>query len=437
VSRAAASRPAPSPRTTNWWRRVVPWWWAIAVPCLVGVSALFATSPIRDAATLEVVPEATLRLPTGYLLLAPLSNVLDTLTLLSLRQHIAVVLTLLVVFAIWWWRRGRLVPPTVSPSRRLVRHVARAGLALLGLIAIYALAVLLPRPMAALEVSANIVVVDFHTHTEYSHDGRPDWTPEDVRRWHHDAGYSVAYVTDHRTFEGAREGWANNSQLAGERTSLLPAIEVVWQGEHVNVLDADRVYRGLFTPTLRDVDPEAMRLASAVPGKEPIVIETLPGDLSHLIPATGPGTAGVRAIEIVDGSPKGLGQTRSQRARIVHLADSLHLALVTGSDSHGWGHVAQGWTLIVLPRWRAASPEQVADGISTTLRRGGFQGTRAVERRVADTERAALLPLTLPLVTWDMLRTLSGDERLAWIAWTVILAALYWLRERRRPVATR
>lgn len=437
VPRATASDSAVTPVSGGRFallRRVRPFWWAVAVPALVAASALVSTSPIRDAATLAPVPEATLRLPVGYIVLAPVSALLDTLTLLSLRQHVALLVTLLVVFAGWWWWRGRVVAPTVLASRRWVRRASRVALALVGVVSVYTAALLMPRPMAALEVAPDIVVIDFHAHTKYSHDGRWNWTPDDVRRWHRDAGYAVAYVTDHRTFEGARDAWANNPRLAGEGVSLLPGIEVVWKGEHVNVLDADRVYNGILTPTLRDIDPDALRLASLIPGREPVLIETLPGHLAGMVSASGPGTPGIRAVELIDGSPKGLGQTRRERARIVHVADSLHLALVSGSDSHGWGFAAQGWTLLVVPGWRAATPEQLSTALSATLRTGGSKSTRVVERRVADTDAALALPFTVPLVLWEMLRTLSPDERVMWIVWTVLVAGLLALSRRRQAV---
>lgn len=427
MSRPSAPRSFALPRFAG----LVCYWWAIATLLLVAFSALFATSPLRDAATGAPVPEATLQLPAGYVLLAPFSNLLDALTLLSLRQHIALLVTLIVLFALWWWRRGHIVPATVSTGRRAVRHAARIGLALVGLLIVYAVALLLPRPMARLEVGPNIVAIDFHAHTMYSHDGRWNWTPEDVRRWHTAAGYGAVYITDHRTFEGARDGWANNPALAGEATSLLPGIEVVWKGEHVNVLDADRVYTGLFNSTLRDIDEDALRLASAIPHKEPVVIETMPGNLDNLRPAQGPGTAGIRAIELLDGSPKGIGQSRRERARIVALADSLHLALVSGSDSHGWGRAAQGWTLMFLPRWRIASPAELSEGISVAIREGGSKSTRVVERWIPDTDVGVALPFTVPVVLWGMLRTLSSDERLMWVVWTLLASAMYWWHRRR------
>jgi hypothetical protein len=298
---------------------------------------------------------------------------------------------------------------------------------------VYAVAVLVPRPMAELETAgSSVLAVDFHAHTQYSHDGRWNWEPEDVRSWHRKAGYDVAYVSDHRTFEGAREGWANNPAISGTGTILLPAIEAVWKGEHVNVLDADRMYRGILDAALRDVDTEALTLASMVPGNEPVLIETIPGDLSKVSPAKGRGTPGVRAIEVVDGAPRGLAQSRQQRARILDIADSANIALVAGSDHHGWGHTASAWTLLVLPGWRAAPPDEVSRAIAGTLRTGGRGATKVVERYVADTDDPALVPFTVPLVAWGMLRTLSLDERVVWFAWIAGLVLLARVRAMRR-----
>ena len=414
--------------------RLRAWWVPIIVTLLVLISAPFAIAPVRDAATLGPIAEAALRRPLGYVLMAPVSDVLDLLTLLSLRQHIALLVTLLIGYAAWFAWRGRVTPVTAAPGRRAARTAARIGLAVLAVLGTYAVGVLLPRPMAALDSAADVISVDFHSHTKYSHDGRPDWTPETVRDWHRDAGFTAAYISDHRTFEGARDAWANNPEFVGQGTVLLPAIEVVWKGEHVIVLDADRKYRGILTETLRDIDERSVVLASAIPGNEPVIIETFPGDITRMIPASGPGTAGVRAIELVDGAPNGLGQTRRERARIVHYADSLDLALVAGSNHHGWGHTATAWTLLYVPGWRNATPDQLSDVIANILRRGGARSTKVVERYVADTESGVKLVFTAPLVTWGMLRTLSPDERAVWIAWAIALALvarlLSWRRQR-------
>ena len=408
-------------------------WLALATIALLALSAAWAIDPIRDAATKGAVAEATLDRSAGYLFIAPISAILDTITLLSVRQHVALVVTLALVWGAWWWWTRREHDLAVSSTRRALLVASRAGIALATLVGVYVVALLVPRPMAALQKDAPaIVAVDFHAHTKYSHDGRWNWEPEDVRRWHRKAGFDVAYISDHRSFDGAREGWANNPTQSGTETLLLPAIEAVWQGEHVNVLDADRMYRGILDAALRDVDTEALTLASLVPGNEPVLIETIPGNLSKVVPAKGRGTPGVRAIEVVDGAPRGLAQSRQQRARILDIADSANIALVAGSDHHGWGHAASAWTLLVLPGWRAAPPDEVSRAIAGTLRTGGRGATKVVERFVADTDDPALVPFTVPLVAWGMLRTLSLDERVVWFAWIAGLVLLARVRAMRR-----
>jgi hypothetical protein len=401
-------------------------WLALLATLLVLATALVAVSPIRDAATLEPVASASMTYPPTYLAGSPFFDALDTLSLLTVGQHIALLLTAILAYTAWrvWYRRRKAAAlrnesSDDRPLRRAgLREVAFAALFLLVLVAIYAVGAVAPRPMAALSMrELDVVVVDVHSHTKYSHDGRAGWDAEDVRAWHASSGYDAAYITDHRSYRGAEEGVAANPSVAGHGTVLLSGLEVVYGGERVNILSAGRVFRGLTTPNLWDIDTVALALGSLVTRREPVIVQTIPARLERMRVAQGPGTPGVRAIEIVDGAPRGLSQTRPQRRRIVRLADSLNLALVAGSNNHGWGRTAPGWTLVRIPGWRGMAPDQLAAAIESAIRQGGRQATRVVERRVADTHSGPLLALTVPLVTWRMLTTLSADQRVVWVVW--------------------
>lgn len=423
--------------------RRIPWT-AVVITLLVLVAAAFPEEPVRDAITLGVVPEAHLELPSGYLAVAPLSNVLDTLTLLGARQHIVVLVTVILVYIIVRAWRLMLAPQrgqtTRTAAQRALREIRFAGLLLVGIVLMYSAAVLLPRPMAALVAQPNdvILVADFHAHTRFSHDGRPGWDPSDVRAWHRAAGFDAAYIADHRTVQGAELGIADNPPVAGQGEMILQALEVGWHGEHVNILGADRFYKGVTTADLRDVDEQALTLASLLPGREPIVVQTFPGRLDSVPLAKGARTPGVRAIEVIDGAPRGLDQTRILRSRIVHLADSVNIAMVAGSDHHGWGYAAPGWTLLIVPGWRGMKTDSLAASIEQSLR-SGHEATRVVERRIPgelNGGNALELTLTLPIVVWSMFRTLSVDERVIWLVWTwgVVLAwrlTSSWRRRRR------
>lgn len=413
--------------------RRVPWW-AVLASLAVMLSANFAADPLRDAANFQPITEVHLVRSVAYLVLAPLCDAFDTLSLMTVPQHLAILITLAVLFVLWRvWRGRRRATTPVREARAVVVGV-------FGLLLFYAVGILVPRPMARLVVdpplNQAVVVVDFHSHTRYSHDGAPWFTPEANRRWHRDAGYDVAYVTDHRTVQGAEEARRNNPRVAGEGTTLLQGLEVVWHNAHVNLLGAQQRFSGLTDPNLRDIDDTALAMASMIPHHEPVLIYTFPGMLRHLRAATAPGTPGVRAIEVVDGSPRGLGDTRRLRTKIATIADTLGLALVAGSDNHGWGYTAPGWTLMLLPGWRGMTPDSLAGAIDDAIRARGFEATQVVERRVANTSRSTWrVVATLPLVAWRALTMLSDNERVSWLIWIwgIVLIRFAW--RRRRPSA--
>ena len=410
-------------------------WTAIVITLLLLASALASTPAVRDATTGERFNDASLTFSTGYLALSPLWDVFDAWSLLSVRDHVAVFLWLAAIYVVWRVLRRR--GATMVGRKR--REAGMATLFLVGLLLLYSLAALLPRPMAQLVTSGAtsdaLLVLDVHSHTRYSHDGRPGWSPEDVRAWHRDAGYNVAFISDHRTFDGIERGLPNNPPQAGQGTTLLPAIEVVWQGVHVNVLNAGARYRGITTESLRDIDEQALTLASMIANTEPVLVQTIPDDLSKMHPAHGPGTPGVRAIELIDGSPRGLGQGRQQRARIVKLADSLNLALVAGSNNHGWGRTASGWTLMVLPGWRGMQTDSLSSMIDRVFRLAGRQATLPIERVGGTGDGALAVMFALPVVVWRMFATLSGDQRAMWLLWTwaIVLIARGVRMWRHRP----
>lgn len=419
-----------APTTTPWFRRLP--WTPIGITVALLVTALFTTDPIRDAVTLGPIGEGRLDLPPSYVAMAPISSVLDTLTLLTVGQHIALVLWAIAIFvAVRIGRAGR--------GTTVRREVIAAIIFLAALIVTYAAAAVLPRPMAQFVTSdETVLAVDFHSHTQASHDGRSGWTDEDVRAWHRAAGFDAVYITDHRSFEGAERGIASNPPFAGQGTMVLQGIEAFFNGEHVNILSAGRRYKGLLTPDLKDIDPQSLMLASLLAKTAPVTIETVPANLNKVPALSETGIPGVMAIEIVDGSPRGLSQTRRDRARIVHIADSLNLALVTGSDNHGWGRAAPGWTLFRVPGWRGMPTDSLSGILEFIMRDGRRGSTRPVERVVAGGQDPGSLVFAGPVIAWRMLATLAPEERVMWLVWTwgLVIIVRGLRRYRLRPSST-
>ena len=402
-------------------------WLSLLISVAVVLSSAFAVQPVWDAATLGEITEAYLTRPLGYVVLAPLSNVLDTLTLLSGRQHVALLIGVLVAFVAWRVVRAWRASMTARA------HVVATGYLFLAIIVVYAAAAVLPRPMATLvSDSVNILRIDFHSHTAASHDGRWGWSSESNRAWHRDGGYDVAYITDHASVVGAEQGMARNPAPAADGVTILQGIEVTWTAEHVAILGAQREYNGILTPNLRDVDEQALRLASLIPGHEPVVIWNHPHRLNRLPIAVGPGTSGVRAIELSNGAPDSMDEVRRKRAEIVALAREKNLAMTGGSDNHGWGSTAPNWTLMFVSDWRGLAGDALGTRIANAIRADGAGATRVVERRVADATTGFALAATLIAAPARMLTTLSNDERISWLIWIwVATAAAWWVRRRR------
>ena len=186
----------------------------IALSALVILSAAVSQSSLRDAVT-GATPGAvmTLVLPALYVALSPLSRILDTISLLSIAQHIGLGVVLLIVAALM--RR--------KPKRVIMLFAVTAVL--------YVCAAALPRPMAKLVVaSPDVILVDFHSHTNASSDARKDFSPEANRAWHQNGGFNAAYISDHRTFAGAVAALPSNPVLAGNDVVLLSGYEGRYRG---------------------------------------------------------------------------------------------------------------------------------------------------------------------------------------------------------------
>ena len=352
----------------------------LAVAAVVALSTLVAVPALRDATTHQTFPPATLHHPPGYLIGAPLFGLWDTLSLLTVTQHYAVLATLIVLYAACRLVAARATRP------HLAREALFAVAALAALLAFYAAAALIPRPMAAIRLaSPDLVAVDFHSHTNHSHDGWSLFTAARNRAWHEAGGFDAAYITDHYIWAGVDEALPANPARAGDRTVLLSGMEVRLRDRHTNI----------------------------------------PGPLDQIVPL-GPGTpAGVIGVELSDGAPRGLEQVREQRGEILALADAMDLAVVAGTNHHGWGRTVAAWSVMRLPGWRDMSPDRLGSAIEGALHRERRRAVTVIERRVPYHDGSAVkLAATVPLLLWSHFRTLNPWQRVSWLAWSAIWAAV-------------
>ncbi|HEX9083263.1 MAG TPA: hypothetical protein VF836_00880, partial [Gemmatimonadaceae bacterium] len=290
-----------------------------------------------------------------------------------------------------------------------------------GTVAVAGIGLVATRPMASLSLgNRDLIAVDFHSHTEASHDGRPGFDSERNRAWHSSSGFDAVYITDHKTFDGALSGMARNPPLSGEGTVLLAGVELRDGDEH---------------PILIGVDPNRMRITSpdwqgaAVEADggpaPPMLLLSLPGDILRIPSNEIVGAVRLAGVEAADGSPRGMAQSARDRVAIMALAAKLHLAAVSGSDNHGWGRTAPAWSVLRIPGWREMTPANLDIAIRRTIITRGPQAIQVIARRTAPAPdnrvESALGGIVIAVV---MMRTMNFPDRLSWIAWSWGLCAL-------------
>ncbi len=405
-------------------RRISRYRWPLVLTTTLAITAVFPLSPLVDLEHLGSAVTASLRTSLAYDLIAPVSNVLDALTLLAPAQYWAT-FALCVAFFLGFWTYHNARAGAVFAASKL----ARAALVFTGgTIAIVGIVLVGTRPMASLALTdQDLVAVDFHSHTDASHDGRVGFDPERNREWHSSSGFNAAYVTDHRTFAGALSGMTRNPARSGDGTVLLPGVELRDGDEH---------------PILLGADPKRMRITSPDWGKDavatqpgpvsPILLLTLPGNLRRIPLGETEGPVRLAGVEISDGSPRGMAQTARDRDEIVAVATGLHLAILSGSDNHGWGRTAPAWSVLRIPGWRAMTPAELDASIRRTIVTQGPRAISVIARRTPSLPRnKAEAVLGGIAVALNMMRTMSVPDRLSWLVWSWGLCVLS-LRNARR-----
>jgi hypothetical protein len=388
------------------------------------MTAVFSLSPLMEVTRTNAPQTASLRTTFAYDAFAPVSNVLDALTLLTPAQYWATFALCATIFV------GLLAYRNARPRAGFVAaRFLRAALCFMGgTVAVIGIMLVAPRPMASLALAdRDLIAVDFHSHTEASHDGRAGFNPEKNREWHSSSGFDAAYVTDHMTFDGALTGAARNPARSGDATVLLPGVELRDGNQH---------------PILIGVDPRRMKITSpdwvgaAVEADggpvPPMLLLSVPGDILRIPVSETAGPVRLAGIEAADGSPRGMAQAARDHDAILALAADLHLAVVSASDNHGWGRTAPAWSVLRIPGWRDMTSPELDIAIRRTIMTRGTQAIEVIARRTAGPPRNAMAAAVGGIaVALVMLRTMNLPDRFSWVVWSWGLCLLS-LRNARR-----
>jgi hypothetical protein len=395
---------------------------AVGLSVLLLAARVAAVPELSDPVRGATPPGLHLGTPVLYLILAPVFSLWDGISMLSMSRLKGFLIGLVLLYVAWrgvhaWLSRARIE----SRGRRALwlRELGVLALSSALLVGFLVVGALWHRPMRSLAgVAPGDFVVDFHSHTNVSHDVRNTlmrgYDREANRRWHSRAGFDASFITDHNTIEGLRSGDQERGTVGREqRTVLCPGIEVsAWRAHIVLLGDTlpvdQRRYNGSLAELLTllrvsDTSYSALSVASL-----PEYRENHWGRLDTLL------ASGLDGFEVVNAAPKANEFTRSERDSVIALARGTNRFVVGVNDSHGWGATSMVWNLVRSPG--AGSTRQVCDGVLRELKTG-FPAVRIIERhrlRPDDWWPAWLTPIGMVWETW---RSMGWPLTISWLAW--------------------
>ena len=395
------------------------------------LAALFPAPALTNPTGQPVPLGIHLVVPLPYLLAGPLFGSWDAISMLSQSRMHGFVTGVGVLYLLW-----RLMAGHRRPARTWGRQVLRELLVACGgflAFAIYLLVgALWHRPMIRLAgVPSDVAVVDYHSHTNVSHDVRgtlvAGFDAEANRRWHARAGFDAAFITDHNTIAG----WVGH---LGGSPELCPGVEVSAYGAHI-VLLGDTLpvhqpsYDGSLDSLLALLRESASQYGSIAIASIPEYARNHWQNLPRFL------DAGLGGFEVVNAAPKANELSRAKRDSVIVLARNRDRLILGVSDEHGWGATNMAWTLSERPGWKRGQP--VCGLLLDRLRHGGFAAFQILERHRLRPEDRWPLWLTPIGAIWELWRSMGWPLTVSWLAWTwtLTLGSAAWSRRRanRQP----
>src|SRR5206468_10763714 len=118
---------------------------------------------------------------------------------------------------------------------------------------------------------------------------------------------------------------------------------------------------------VRFLRPERLPPSSSPQENGPALIAVLPMQPETMVGVVREGHGVFVAAEIANGDPRAIAEVRREHDQLVDVERNLHLAMISGSNLHGWGRTASAWTLLRIPGWQHLSPSALGAAIEASL----------------------------------------------------------------------
>lgn len=258
----------------------------------------------------------------------------------------------------------------------------------------------------------NAVLINTHSHTEYSHDGII--SQEGLQKWHGKHNFDAFFITDHNHHEKTMEA------VQAQRDGTLPAKPLIIVGEefsgsnHMTLLGLKRnfITRGLSDQQVIDsthLDNGVVIVAHWFDGER----ESIPFFID----------LNVDGFEIANQGTESI-YDRHIFNNIVDACTANGLIMNGAADYHGYGSTCFTWNALDIPGWQDMDLDQKQESILDVLRQRDMSKIKVLVYNDRKAFKRELVYLSPVVSTISYFRTLNLFQVLSWFIWLIIIQVI-------------
>ena len=381
---------------------------------LIGITLIAFVFPfqihIMDMLTLKALPEYSIHISIGRILLEPIIGLLlffnrSYFAIAELQYLLGWILAIFIAYPIFhFFKREK-----QAKKGFILNQIVYAPI-ILGLwITFFAIMLFIPLPNNTIVNNAqHSVLVTTHSHSKYSHDGligqRGLW------KWHKRNGFDAFFITDHNNHNKTLD------LVAAQRNGAFPIEPLIMCGEefsgsnHLSLLGLKRKFNTKNYPDSTTVD--------SVHANKGVVIVNHWFDAEHKT-LDYYKNLGVAGFEI-ENAGKDLTYNRKLYKKIRNFCERNHLIMIGGLDFHGYGHACMMWNALEIPNWKNLTPPAKEEAILAIFRSREQSKLKILfykDRPYYGKNNLALRPI---FTLFNYFRTLNVFQLLSWAFWVLL-----------------
>jgi len=383
---------------------------------IVLISVLFHYSVhITNALTLETMSEYGIHISNWRILFEPFLGALlyFNRAFFAVDEFQLVLYWVVAIFIIYSFVKFILIKEKRAKKKFVIRQLVNLPIVVGLWFVAFVIVVFIPLPNNTIvNNSENAVLVNTHSHNEYSHDGLI--TQEGLWKWHKRNGFDAFYITDHNNHDKTFDFVQSQRNNKFSDSPLVMCGEEFSGSNHLSMLGLKAKFS-----TKGFSDSTAINLTHA--GRGAIIVNHwFDGEHMSLEYYKNSGADGFE----IENTALEKTYDRELYKKIKSFCETNNLIMLGGVDFHGYGNVCSLWNAFEIPGWQSLDPVSKEKAILNIIKsrdQSKLQVLLYNDRPYYEEKNLFFSPA---ITFFNYFRTLNFYQIFSWIVWILFFAVL-------------